>query len=48
MEGMKSLPFDNLWMMLLVRTMLLGIFVLYIIKKDFALRNLPLIGKYFR
>ena len=41
----KSLP---LWLSLSINTVLICIYVAYIIKKDLPLRSLPVIGKYFR
>ena len=38
----------SLWLSLTVNTLLVGLFIAYIIKRDFPLRNLPVIGKYFR
>ena len=36
------------WAALLVNTILLLLFVAFIVKRDFPLGNLPVIGKYFR
>ena len=38
----------SLWLSLTVNTLLVGLFIAYIIKRDFPLRNLPVVGKYFR
>ena len=38
----------SLWLSLTVNTLLVGLFIAYIIKRDFPLGNLPVIGKYFR
>ena len=37
-----------LWLSLTVNTLLILIFVAYIIQRDFPLSNLPVVGKYFR
>ena len=44
----EGLPFENVWVLLAIRTGLLMVFVAYIVKNDFPLRSLPVIGKYFR
>ena len=44
----EGLPFENVWVLLAIRTFLLMVFVSYIVKNDFPLRSLPVIGKYFR
>ena len=44
----EYLPFENVWVLLVIRTCLLLAFVGYIVKNDFPLKSLPLIGKYFR
>ena len=36
------------WLNYLIRTILLGIYLVYTIKTDFSLVNLPIIGKYFK
>ena len=41
----KSLP---LWLSLSINTVLICIYVAYIIKKDLPLKSLPVIGKYFK
>ena len=38
----------SLWLSLTVNTLLVGLFIAYIIKRDFPLGKLPVIGKYFR
>lgn len=38
----------DLWLRLCINTLLMGIFISYTIKKDFPLKRLPVIGKYFR
>lgn len=42
------LPFENVWVLLAIRTSLMLLFVAYIVKHDFPLRSLPVVGKYFR
>ena len=37
-----------LWGSLLVNTLLVGVYVVYTVWRDFPLKNLPVIGKYFR
>jgi hypothetical protein len=37
-----------LWASLIVNTILVGVFVAYAIKRDFPLKNLPYVGKYFK
>jgi hypothetical protein len=32
---------------MLVNTLLIGVFVAYVVKKDFPLSSLPVVGKYF-
>ena len=44
----EGLPFENMWVLAGVRTLLLIVFVAYIIKHDFPLKSLPVVGKYFR
>ena len=44
----ESLPFENVWALLAIRTFLMLVFVGYIVKHDFPLRSLPVIGKYFK
>ena len=44
----EYLPFENVWVLLAIRTCLMLAFVAYIVKNDFPLRSLPVIGKYFR
>ncbi|MDO5571919.1 MAG: lipopolysaccharide biosynthesis protein [Bacteroidales bacterium] len=43
----EMLPIKNLFLLLFARTILLSIFIGYIIRNDFPLSQLPLIGKYF-
>lgn len=43
-----SLPAEwNMWLRMGVNTLLLLVFVAYLVKKDFPLKNLPVVGKYF-
>ena len=44
----EYLPFENVWVLLAIRTCLLLVFVGYIVKNDFPLKSLPVVGKYFR
>ena len=44
----EYLPLDNVWILLAIRTCLMLLFVAYIVKNDFPLRSMPIIGKYFR
>ena len=39
---------DNIWLRLLVNTGCIVLFIAHIIHYDFPLRNLPVVGKYFR
>ena len=38
----------SVWPALIVNTLLIGVFVAYVVKKDFPLSNIPVIGKYFK
>ena len=44
----EYLPFESVWVLLVIRTCLLLVFVGYIVKNDFPLKSLPVVGKYFR
>ena len=44
----ECLPLENVWILLAIRTCFMLVFVGYIVKNDFPLRSLPVIGKYFR
>ena len=44
----EYLPFENVWVLLAIRTCLLLAFVGYIVKNDFPLKSLPVVGKFFR
>ena len=37
-----------MWLRLTINTILIGIYLAYLIKKDLPLKSLPVIGKYFR
>jgi O-antigen/teichoic acid export membrane protein len=43
----KALPIESPWLRMASGTVLLLLFVVYIVKRDFPLRQLPVIGKYF-
>lgn len=36
------------WLNIIIKTILLAVYVIYLVKKDFPLSNLPIIGKYFK
>ncbi|MBQ6761393.1 MAG: lipopolysaccharide biosynthesis protein [Bacteroidales bacterium] len=38
----------SIWLSILVNTILIGLFVAYIVKKDLPLAEIPVIGKYFK
>ncbi|MDE6181448.1 MAG: lipopolysaccharide biosynthesis protein, partial [Phocaeicola sp.] len=42
------LPFRNILLLLAVRTLLLALFVAYIVKADFPLRQIPFINRYIK
>ena len=44
----EYLPFESVWVLLVIRTCLLLAFIGYIVKNDFPLKSLPVVGKYFR
>ena len=44
----RVLPIENQWLRMGANTLLLGLFVAYIIKRDLPLKQLPIIGKFFR
>ena len=44
----EYLPFESVWVLLVIRTCLLLVFVGYIVKNDFPLKSLLVVGKYFR
>lgn len=39
---------NNIWLRLFINTLLIGIYIIIVIKKDLSLRTLPLVGKYFK
>ena len=43
-----AVPFDNLWLRLAWRTLLLGVFVAYILKHDLPLSRIPLLNRLVR
>ena len=44
----QMLPIENQWLRMGANTLLLALFVAYIIKRDLPLRQTPFIGKFFR
>ena len=44
----KALPLESPWLRMGAGTVLLLLFIAYIVKRDFPLRQLPVIGKYFK
>ncbi len=44
----ESLPFESLWLLLLCRTLLLLLFVAYIVKKDLPLKQIPVINRFIK
>ena len=44
----RLLPIESPWLRMGVGTVLLLLFVAYIVRRDFPLRQLPIIGKYFK
>ena len=44
----QALPLESPWLRMGVGTLLLILFVAYAVKRDFPLRQLPVIGKYFK
>lgn len=44
----EYVPVDNLWLRLLWRTLLLLVFVAWVVKHDLPLAQLPVVGKFFR
>ena len=42
------LQIENVWVLLVIRTLLMIVFVGYIVKNDFPLKRIPVIGKYFK
>jgi O-antigen/teichoic acid export membrane protein len=43
--GAKPLP---TWLALIINTVLIGIYLIYLVRKDLPLSSIPVIGKYFR
>lgn len=44
----EALPFDSLWLLLPLRTLLLMLFIGYIIKKDLPLNQIPVINRFIK
>ena len=44
----QMLPIEDQWLRMGANTLLLALFVAYIIKRDLPLKQLPVIGKFFR
>lgn len=44
----EALPFSSLWLLVPIRTLLLLLFVGYIIKKDLPLKQIPVINRFFK
>lgn len=42
------LPVDNLYLRLFCNTLLLGVYVVYFVKRDLPLKNVPFVGRFFR
>ena len=42
------LPIENLFLRLAFRTLLLGVFVAYLVKKDFPLSEIPVINRFIK
>ena len=42
----EAITIHNLWVRLAFRTVLLFLFVFYLVKKDLPLRNIPLINRF--
>ena len=43
----QALPLESPWLRMGANTVLLLLFVAYVVKRDLPLRQLPIIGKYF-
>ncbi|MDO5664924.1 MAG: oligosaccharide flippase family protein [Bacteroidia bacterium] len=39
---------DNMWLRLLINTILIGIYVIIVVKKDLPLQQIPIVGKFFK
>ncbi len=44
----EALPFKSLWLLLPIRTLLLLLFVIYIVQKDLPLKQIPLLNRFIR
>ncbi len=44
----EMLPFENMWLLLLIRTLLLFIFMGYIVKNDLPLSQIPIVNRFFK
>jgi hypothetical protein len=44
----EGLPFENMWVLLAIRTGLLLVFVAYIVKNDFPLQRIPFINRFIK
>ena len=44
----EYVPIDNIWLRLAYRTVLLLVFVTYVVKKDLPLRHIPVVNRFFR
>ena len=44
----EYLPFENAWVLLVIRTCLMIIFVAYIVKNDFPLQRIPFINRFIK
>lgn len=44
----EYVPIDNIWLRLAYRTVLLLVFVAYVVKKDLPLRHIPVVNRFFR
>ncbi len=42
----QLLPFENIYLLLVVRTLLLFVFLMYVVKNDLPLKNIPFIKKF--
>ena len=43
-----ALPIQSEWLRLGYRTILLGVFIAFMVKRDLPLRELPYVGRFFR
>ena len=39
---------DNMWLRLVINTVLIGIYVIIVLKKDLPLQQIPIVGKFFK